>query len=154
MIRLKSLLKEIKKMITCDECGWKWEAEENDPEKYLCHICGHNNIPLDKSMLNEIVGGIDIDSIKSDLDKKIKFIEVGYITEYPDVTILYIRHEYSKSNNYTLNKSNKLMSSYLNEINSELKKQGLKAFLSEYSISGGNSINIASVMVQPLGYKI
>jgi len=79
---------------------------------------------------------------------------VGYITEYPDTTIFYIRHEYSTTNNYILQTSNKLSNSYLKEINSELKKNKLRAFLQEYSISSDSAIKIAAVIVHPLNYKV
>ena len=51
MIKLKSLLKEIEKMIKCEKCGHDWKESEAGKEKYLCHICGHNNIPLQEAKI-------------------------------------------------------------------------------------------------------
>jgi DNA-directed RNA polymerase subunit RPC12/RpoP len=50
MIKLKSLLKEAEKMIKCEECGWEWKDSEGGPDKYLCHKCGHNNLPINESV--------------------------------------------------------------------------------------------------------
>jgi len=105
-----------------------------------------------KSILKESIEKIDINQIQSEMKNK-KFIEIGYITEYPDTTIFYIKHEYSTTNNYILQNSNKLINSYLKEINNQLKKNKLKVFAKEYSISAGEPIKIISVIVQPLNYK-
>lgn len=30
--------------ITCDNCGWSWEIENNDKNPYLCHKCGFDDV--------------------------------------------------------------------------------------------------------------
>lgn len=106
-----------------------------------------------KNILKENIQKIDIAQIQSEIKNK-KFIEIGFITEYPDTTIFYIKHEYSTTNNYILQNSNKLIDSYLKEINNQLKKNKLKAFSKQYSISEGEPIKVIAVIVQPLNYKV
>ena len=56
MIKLKSLLKEAEKMIKCEKCGHDWKDSEGGKDKYLCHECGHNNLPLKESINQSKVG--------------------------------------------------------------------------------------------------
>lgn len=103
-----------------------------------------------KNILKENIFELDIKTIKSDTQKK-KFIEIGYVTEYPDVTLFYIRHEYSKTNNYNLIKSNKLMDAFIKDLDAKLKSEELRVFLKEYAAS---EPKMAAVIVQPKNYKI
>lgn len=89
--------------------------------------------------------GIDIDTLKSDTNSK-KFVDLGYITEYPDVTVIYIRHKYTKSNEYLLIKDNGLTKQATAKLNSTLKQHGLKAFLEGL----GHSSSITSRLVVQL----
>lgn len=88
--------------------------------------------------------GIDIEQLKSDTNKK-KFVELGYVTEYPDVTILYINHIYTKGSNYLMIKHNGMTVSVIKELNTVLMKQGLKVYLTEYCSSCPTQL----VMAQP-----
>ena len=31
--------------IICDNCGWSWNKEDGGDDLYMCHKCGHNNMP-------------------------------------------------------------------------------------------------------------
>lgn len=93
--------------------------------------------------------GIDIDTLKLDADNK-KFVNMGYITEYPDVTVIYVRHEYSKSDDYLLIKDSGLTKEVVAKLNSKLKQYGLKAFLEEI---GSSSSITSKLIIQPIGYK-
>ena len=33
-------------VITCDNCGWKWDIVTGGDDPYKCHKCGHSNSPL------------------------------------------------------------------------------------------------------------
>ncbi len=88
--------------------------------------------------------GIDIEQLKSDTDKK-KFVELGYVTEYPDVTILYINHIYTKGSNYLMIKHNGMTVSVIKELNNALMKQGIRIYLHEYCSSCPTQL----VMAQP-----
>ena len=39
------VISENDKDVVCQNCGWSWDIEDDDPEPYLCHKCGHENIP-------------------------------------------------------------------------------------------------------------
>ncbi|CAB4142255.1 hypothetical protein UFOVP449_12 [uncultured Caudovirales phage] len=93
--------------------------------------------------------GIDIEQLKSDTDKK-KYVELGYITEYPDVTILYINHIYTKGSNYLMIKHNGMTVSVIKELNNALMKQGIRIYLHEYCPSCPTQL----VMAQPEKYKV
>ena len=105
-----------------------------------------------KDLLNEVAlpNGIDTDTLKSDTDKK-KFVELGYISEYPDVTIIYINSTYSKTSNYILEKSNKMTSAYIKDMDRQFRKEyGIRIYLHELGMS--DSIT-AKIMAQPDKYK-
>lgn len=90
------------------------------------------------------ITGVDIEQLKSDIYKK-KYVELGYVTEYPDVTILYINHIYTKGSNALMAKHNGLTVSVVKELNAVLMNQGMKAYLTEYCGSCPTQL----VMVQP-----
>lgn len=94
------------------------------------------------------INGIDIEQLKSDTDKK-KFVDLGYITEYPDVTIVYIQHEYTKGNNYLLIKDNGLITASIKRLNAILQKQGIGIYLHEYCPSSPTQ----KIVAQPVNYK-
>ena len=57
MIRLKHLLELVTKhRIQCDECGWSWKIADGGSDLYVCHKCGHDNVP-NKEPLAEITLG-------------------------------------------------------------------------------------------------
>ena len=95
------------------------------------------------------INGIDIQQLKSDTDKT-KFVELGYITEYPDVTILYIRHEYTKGSNYLLIKHNGLAKAVVKELTNVLKKVDIRIYTNE---TAGSSCLTMTIMAQPINYK-
>jgi len=94
------------------------------------------------------INGINIKGIKQDLEKN-KFIDIGYITEYPDVTIIYINHNYTKGSNYLMIKDNGLASSTIKELNKIMNKQDIDIFVTEY----GSSCITQKLNAQPKGYK-
>lgn len=94
------------------------------------------------------INGIDIEQLKSDTDKT-KFVEIGYVTEYPDVTILYIKHEYTKGSNYLLIKHNGLANAVVKELSNTLKKVGIRI----YTNGTAGSCLTTAIMAQPINYK-
>ena len=94
------------------------------------------------------INGIDIKGLKQDF-KKNKFIELGYITEYPDITIIYINHNYTKGSNYIMIKDNGLADSVIKRLNTVMNKQGIDIFTTEYT----SSCITQKLNAQPKGYK-
>lgn len=50
-IRRPTIVKESNETIKCEKCGHSWKESEGGKEKYLCHICGYNNIPLQEAKI-------------------------------------------------------------------------------------------------------
>ena len=94
------------------------------------------------------INAIDIRGLKKDVENK-KFVEFGYITEYPDVTIIYINHNYTKGSNYLMIKDNGLASSVIKKINAIMNKQDIDVFVTEY----GTSCLTQKLNAQLKGYK-
>jgi len=38
------VISEDDKDVVCKNCGWSWNIEDSDPNPYLCHKCGHENV--------------------------------------------------------------------------------------------------------------
>ena len=92
---------------------------------------------------------LNTNQIKSEIPSK-KSIEIGYITEYPEITVFYIDAEYSESGKFILNMAHQPMDSYIDKLNEELEKDNLKLSLKEYNVSENSPIKIGSVLIQPL----
>ena len=39
--------------IVCDNCGWSWKIADGGDDLFICHKCGHDNTPLNESILKE-----------------------------------------------------------------------------------------------------
>ena len=59
------VISENDKDVVCQNCGWSWDIEDDDPEPYLCHKCGHENIPGETE---EGVGAYDAPSFEMEPD--------------------------------------------------------------------------------------
>jgi hypothetical protein len=35
--------------IVCDNCGWKWKIKDGGDDLFICHKCGHDNTPKEKT---------------------------------------------------------------------------------------------------------
>jgi hypothetical protein len=90
---------------------------------------------------------LNTNKIQSEISSK-KSIEIGYVTEYPEITVFFIESEYSETGKFILNLSNQPIDSYINELNGELEKDNLKLSLKEYSIGEDSPIKVGSVSIQ------
>ena len=59
------VISENDKDVVCQNCGWSWDIEDDDPEPYLCHKCGHENIPGETE---EGVGAYDAPAFEMEPD--------------------------------------------------------------------------------------
>lgn len=59
------VISENDKDVVCQNCSWSWDIEDDDPEPYLCHKCGYENIPGETE---EGVGTYDAPSFEMEPD--------------------------------------------------------------------------------------
>lgn len=49
MIKLQNSYSYIETILTCEECGYEWDGNPNDYQKYngeqVCPKCGHKDLP-------------------------------------------------------------------------------------------------------------
>jgi len=111
------------------------ELRPNTNRKYR----SNNKLSLNESVQNISVPSkwsnvIDMSTLKLRIKNKYA-IDLGFITEYPDVTLFYIESMYSTSNKAVLVQSNGLSNTIINSLNREFKSNGLYLFEHEYSSS-------------------
>jgi hypothetical protein len=58
--------------IICDNCGWSWNKEDGGDDLYMCHKCGHNNMPHALENFN---------------DTKVSQQLKNYIEDYTDINL-------------------------------------------------------------------
>jgi hypothetical protein len=111
---------------------------------------GFENMQESEGVLKLNEGYLDklnTNKIQSEIPSK-KSIEIGYITEYPEITVFYIDAEYSESGKFILNMAHQPIDSYIDKLNEELEKDNLKLSLKEYSIGEDSPIKVGSVSIQ------
>ena len=77
---------------------------------------------------------LDIKWIKDQCEQKFA-IDLGYITEYPDVTTFYIESGQTNSSKHILIETTGMGNRILNSLNKELKESGLYVYEHEYCSS-------------------
>ena len=82
---IRKIIKETIKdgKVFCDNCEWSWDLSEGGKDKYICHECGHDNTPKQKSNLNKLLEKFKNDFPK-ELAPKVDLIEkfvVNYIQD-------------------------------------------------------------------------
>jgi hypothetical protein len=100
MIKLKSLLKEAEKMITCEKCGWQWKESEGGPDKYLCHKCGHNNLPITEAIEQSndrdmVVGVAEIIRMVKDMGNR-RDIVLSMMAKFRNEGVVFDKKEFQK----------------------------------------------------------
>ena len=79
---IKRIIKETIKdgKVFCDNCPWSWDLSEGGKDKYICHECGHDNTPKQKSNLNKLLEKFKNDFPK-ELAPKVDLIE-KFVVDY------------------------------------------------------------------------
>ena len=81
----KVLLETVKDgKVICDGCGWSWDLSDGGNDPYICHKCGHDNTPKQKSNLNKLLEKFKNnfpEELKSKVDLIEKFV-VDYIQDH------------------------------------------------------------------------
>ena len=66
--------------VICDGCGWSWDLSDGGDDLYVCHKCGHDNIPNSQSNLNKLLEKFKNDFPK-ELAPKVDLIE-KFVVDY------------------------------------------------------------------------
>lgn len=99
MIKLKSLLKE-EKMIKCEKCGHEWKESDAGADKYLCHECGYNNVPITEAVDHSndrdmVVGVAEIIRMVKDMDNR-KDIMISMMAKFRNENVNFDKEEFQK----------------------------------------------------------
>lgn len=84
---MKDLIRKILKEeisngeVICDNCEWSWRLDDGGKDKYICHMCGHDNSPkkdIKKSNFDMVVNSFVNkfpDELKPKIDKIKDFVK-------------------------------------------------------------------------------
>lgn len=107
-----------------------------------------NTFKINESINDIDLSNIDIVNIQNAVEKE-KYVEILFVVEFPDITVVNIPHYFSITNNYCNIETYMMKKELLKKINSYFKQYNIKVFskdkLSEDSYT---------IIAQPINYNL